>query len=115
MAEHIAGQIDPDRFGVKAMYVFGSTKNATAGPRSDIDLLVHFAGTPGQRKELETWFEGWSLSLAEINYLRTGYATDGLLDVHIITDDDIAAKNSYASKIGAVTDPARALPLKKRK
>jgi len=115
MAEHIAGQIDPDRFGVKAMYVFGSTKNATAGPKSDIDLLVHFEGTPEQRKELETWFEGWSLSLAEINYLRTGYATDGLLDVHIITDEDIARKNSYASKIGAVTDPARLLPLGKRK
>jgi predicted nucleotidyltransferase len=115
MAEHIAGQIDPDRFGVKAMYVFGSTKNATAGPNSDIDLLVHFDGTPEQQKELETWFEGWSLSLAQTNYLRTGYATDGLLDVHIITDEDIARKNSYASKIGAVTDPARLLPLRKRK
>jgi predicted nucleotidyltransferase len=113
MAEHIAGQVDPDRFGVKAMYVFGSTKNATAGPNSDIDLLVHFAGTPEQRKDLETWFEGWSLSLAEINYLRTGYTSDGLLDVHIITDEDIARKNSYASKIGAVTDPARPLPLGK--
>jgi predicted nucleotidyltransferase len=95
------------------MYVFGSTKNATAGPNSDIDLLVHFAGTPEQRKDLETWFEGWSLSLAEINYLRTGYTSDGLLDVHIITDEDIARKNSYASKIGAVTDPARPLPLGK--
>ena len=27
-----------------AFYVFGSTKNATAGPASDIDLLVHFRG-----------------------------------------------------------------------
>lgn len=114
MAEHIAGQIDPDRFGVKAVYVFGSTKNATAGPGSDIDLLVHFVGTPEQRNALEVWFEGWSLSLAQINYLRTGYATEGLLDIHIITDEDIAAKNSYASKIGAVTDPARPLPLRKR-
>jgi hypothetical protein len=115
MAEHIAGQLDPDRFGVKAMYIFGSTKNATAGPQSDIDLLVHFEGTPQQRKELETWLEGWSLSLAQMNYLRTGYRTDGLLDVHIITDEDIAAKTSYASKIGAVTDPARPLSLRKRR
>ncbi|MFH1314307.1 MAG: PEP/pyruvate-binding domain-containing protein [Candidatus Eisenbacteria bacterium] len=115
MAEHIARQIDPDRFGVKAIYVFGSTKNATAGPQSDIDLLVHFQGTDNQRRNLEIWLEGWSLSLAQVNYLRTGYLTDGLLDVHIITDEDIVNKTSYASKIGAVTDPARRLSLGERK
>jgi pyruvate,water dikinase len=38
MAERIAARIDAGRFGVKGMYVFGSTKNATAGPTSDIDL-----------------------------------------------------------------------------
>jgi hypothetical protein len=51
--------------------------------------------------------------LAEMNYLRTGYSTDGLLDVHIITDEDVANKTSYAVKIGAVTDAARPLPLKR--
>ena len=55
--------------------------------------------------------EGWSLALSEINYLRTGYATRGLLDVHIITDEDIARKTSYAVKIGALTDAARPLAL----
>jgi pyruvate,water dikinase len=111
-AEHIASQLDPDRFGVKSIYVFGSTKNATAGPASDIDLLVHFRGSQEQRRDLEIWLEGWSLSLAETNYLRTGYRADGLLDVHIITDEDIANKTSYAAKIDAVTDPARPLPMK---
>ena len=38
MAERIARAIDAERYGVKAMYVIGSTKNATAGPSSDIDL-----------------------------------------------------------------------------
>ncbi len=111
MAESIARCLDPQRFGVKALYVFGSTKNATAGPASDIDLLVHFVGTAVQRRELQQWFDGWSLSLSEINYLRTGYRTDGLLDVHIISDEDIARRSSYAVKIGAVTDAARELPL----
>ena len=41
MAQRIAARIDPGRFGVKAAYVFGSTKNGTAGPASDIDLLLH--------------------------------------------------------------------------
>ncbi len=111
MAERIASHLDPDRFGVKGVWVFGSTKNATAGPASDIDLLVHFDGTGDQRAQLEVWLEGWSLSLNEVNYLRTGYQCRGLLDVHIITDADIQARSSFAVKIGAITDPARPLPL----
>jgi pyruvate,water dikinase len=45
MAEHVAARLDPDRFGVVGFYVFGSVKNATAGPASDIDVLIHFCGT----------------------------------------------------------------------
>jgi pyruvate,water dikinase len=113
MAERIAEHLDPDLFGVKAMYVFGSAKNATAGPGSDIDLLVHFAGEECQREKLEKWLEGWSLCLDETNYLRTGYRSGTLLDVHIVTDEDIAARNPFAAKIGAVTDAARPLTMKR--
>ncbi len=111
MAKRIASNIDPERFGVKAFYVFGSTNNAAAGPCSDIDLLIHLQGSPKQRKELEQWLEGWSLCLAEINYLKTGYTSAGLLDVHIVTDEDISNKTSFAIKIGAITDPAHQLEL----
>ncbi|MDD3269558.1 MAG: PEP/pyruvate-binding domain-containing protein [Syntrophomonadaceae bacterium] len=112
MAERIAGRLDGDRFGVKGLYVIGSTNNATAGPGSDIDLLVHFEGNEEQLSELGQWLSGWSHALAEMNYLKTGYASDELLDVHIITDNDIARKTSFAIKIGAVTDPAQSLPMK---
>jgi predicted nucleotidyltransferase len=111
MAERIAADVDASRFGVRAMYVFGSTKNATAGPASDVDLLVHFTGNDDARRELEAWLDGWSRALDEMNFLRTGIRTGGLLDVHIVTDDDIAKRTSYAVKIGAVTDAARPLPL----
>jgi predicted nucleotidyltransferase len=113
MAERIASELDGEAFGVKAMYLFGSTKNASAGPASDIDLLVHFDGTDEQRAALENWLEGWSLALSEMNYLKTGYRTGKLLDAHIITDEDIANRTSYAVKIGAATDPARELELKR--
>jgi len=112
MARLIASRLDANRFGVTAMYVIGSTKNATAGPTSDIDLLVHFHGTDQQREQLLIWFEGWSLGLDEANFLRTGQRTDGLLDIHFVTDNDIAMKSSYAVKINSPTDPARPLPLK---
>jgi predicted nucleotidyltransferase len=111
MAERIAAELDPERFGVVAAYVFGSTKNATAGPASDIDLLVHVRGTEEQRRSLTVWMEGWGRCLSELNYLRTGYWTENLLDVHLVTDEDIEKKTSYAAKIGAVTDAARELRL----
>jgi predicted nucleotidyltransferase len=110
-AERIAASLDAARFGVRAMYVLGSTKNATAGPASDIDLIVHVQGTAEQREALEKWIEGWSLALAEMNYLRTGYRSDGLLDVHYLTDEDFERRTSLAVKVGAVTDAARPLAL----
>lgn len=113
MAEQIAARLDPQRFAVKGFYLIGSTKHATAGAASDIDLLLHFTGTEEQRKELTLWLEGWSCCLAEMNFLRTGYRCDGLLDVHLVTDADITMGSSYAVKIGAISDPARALPMKK--
>jgi hypothetical protein len=114
MAQRIAAQLDAKKFGVKAFYLIGSTKNANAGPASDIDLLLHFHGSDQQRAELLLWLDGWSRCLGELNFLRTGYATDGLLDVHLITDADVAARTSYAVKIDAITDPARQLQMKDR-
>jgi len=112
MSERVAAQLDPERFGVRAMYLIGSTKNATCGAGSDIDLLVHYDGAEEHHRALTAWFEGWSLSLAELNFLRTGVKTAGLLDVHYITDDDVRRKTSFAAKVGAVTDAARPLAMK---
>ena len=111
MAERIASEIDPQRFDVRALYLIGSTKNANAGPSSDIDLLIHVGDDGQKRRDLEIWLTGWSLCLGEMNYLRTGYRTPELLDVHFVTDGDIAARTSFAAKIGAVTDAALELPL----
>jgi len=113
MAEKLALAIDPEQYGVKGAYLFGSTKNATAGPCSDIDLLLHITGTDQQKKLLIAYLNGWDLCLSEMNYIRTGIKTKGILDVHMITDADIGNRNSYASKIGAVTDPARPLDMMK--
>jgi len=109
--ETVAMHLEPERFGVAGLYIFGSTKNATAGPKSDIDLLIHFQGDEHQRRDLLAWLQGWSLSLSHANYLRTGYKTDGLLDIQLVTDEDIQKRTSYAVKIGAINDPARPIPL----
>jgi pyruvate, water dikinase len=111
MAEEIAAKIDPGRFGVDAVYLIGSTRNVNSGPRSDIDLIIHVTGSKRQRSELLTWLEGWSNALSELNYLRTGVKVPGLLDVHIVTDEEIQKRTGFAAKIDAVTDKARKLPV----
>jgi hypothetical protein len=111
MVERLASLLDPKRFGVKGLYLFGSTKTATAGPDSDIDLLVHFNGSDHQKRDLLAWLEGWSQCLGEINFLRSGRRLGGLLDVHVVTDEDVSMRTSYAAKIGATTDAARPLPM----
>lgn len=114
IVENLAAQIDPKLFGVKDIYIFGSTKNATAESASDVDLLIHVDNNAEQMRLLKNWLEGWSLCMSHINYLKTGYKTEGLLDIHYITDEDIRNKTSYAVKINAVTDSAKKLNLKKR-
>jgi len=52
MTNIIAKKLDFDKFGVENFYTIGSTKNANAGPNSDIDLLIHFTGNENQKKEL---------------------------------------------------------------
>ncbi len=111
MADRLAAALDPARFGVAALYLLGSTRNANAGPGSDIDIMIHFTGTRRQQDDLIRWLDHWSRLLAEINCRRTGCKTDGLLDVHIVTDEDIRRRTSYTVKIGALSDSAVLLPL----
>jgi pyruvate, water dikinase len=113
MCERIAEEMGKLDFGVEAFYVFGSAKNGTAAPGSDIDILLHFRGNETQRIELLQWLKGWSMCLDEINYQRTGYRSGELLDVHLIKDEDIENRNSYAVKIGAITDAAREVDMKR--
>jgi predicted nucleotidyltransferase len=110
-AERIAAHIDPERFGIARLFVFGSVNSGSAGPESDIDLLIHFRGTDAQREDLLLWLDGWNCSLAELNYQRTGHRTSALLDIHLVTDDDVQRRTGFASKIGAVSDAARPLAL----
>lgn len=105
--QQMAGKLDAKKYGVQNFYIFGSVKNATSGPNSDIDVLIHFRGNSNQKNQLMNWLEGWSQSLDYINYLRTGFKLGGLLDVHIITDEDIEKRTSFAVKIDAITDAAR--------
>jgi len=112
MAERMAAALDGPRQGVDGVYLYGSVKNGTARPDSDIDLLVHFVGSDEQKCRLESWFEGWGRALAEMNFSRTGVRLENILDIVYITNEDITAKRGPAAYIGAATNAARRLDLR---
>ena len=109
MAQEIAAQLSPIKFGVKKIYLLGNT----AKPASDIDLAVNFAGTDSQKQELDNWFTGWSLALDEVNFMRTGFKAGGLLDIHYVDDEAAETEQTIASEFDIV-NPAgtRKLELK---
>lgn len=97
--KEIARELDPETYGIKNMYILGSTKDCTAGPCSDIDILIHFTGTPEQRDKLMSWFKEKDKKLVVENEERIGRPTHKLLDIHIVTDEDIEEKTSWACHI----------------
>ncbi len=106
-AERIAASMNPARFGVRDVYLFGSTELGNAGVGSDIDLIVVSEGTPQQKRELELWLEGWSLCLAEISFQLYGLPSSGLLDVRFMNPDQ--AKTQLAA-LAASGKTLQALP-----
>lgn len=109
MAKQISDSLDMEKFGVKGVYLFGSTNAGHSSIGSDIDLLLHIDGDEDQRRLLSNWLDGWSQALAKINFLHTGYDAGSLLDVHLVTDQDIENKDSYAVKITSTIDPIEKL------
>jgi pyruvate,water dikinase len=57
------------------------------------------------------WLQGWSLSLAEMNYFRTGFHAEGLLEVQYLIDEKIRGEKDVASRIKVASDSVRELPL----
>ena len=112
MCEKMASQLEAERFGVKGLYLFGTTFNKTAMHNSDIDILVHFEGSYNQRKLLDTWFEGWNLCLNEVNFIKTGYKMDSILDINFVTDLELNEQKYFADLMDPKTNSAKQLKLK---
>jgi len=112
--EEIREKLDPDLYGVIAMYLIGSTKTGEAGPASDIDLLIHIKGNEEQKEKLLDFLEKVGKKLAKENKERTGIETEDLLDVHIITEEDIKKRTSWATHITSPYMSVRKIDLKKK-
>lgn len=109
MAQLVADSLDFERYGILSIYIIGSTKNAIAGPLSDIDLLIHHHADEAQVHQLSECITQWGEALAEMNFYRTGLKSANLIDLHLITSQDIILGNSFAVMIGRTSDGARLL------
>ena len=113
MAQRIAAQLDPEQFGVKAFYLIGSTKNATAGRGKRYRSAGPLRGHGGAAERVDA-VAGRLEPLPGGDELpaHRHIAVRACSTCTLITDKDIAERSSYAVKIDAVTDPARKLPMK---
>jgi len=107
----IAKELDADFYEVEALYVLGSTKEGTAGPRSDIDIILHYKGGEEKKEKLLSWLDHKSRQIEEENKERTGFHVDNILDVHIVTDEDMEKRTSWACHIDSPYHSAREIPL----
>lgn len=107
-AERLAASIEPARFGVEDVYLFGSTELGNAGVGSDIDLIVVCGGNAQQKRDLQNWLEGWSLCLAEVSFQLYGLPSSGLLDVRFM---DPAQARTEIPAFGATGTTLQRLPV----
>ncbi|MFH0895423.1 MAG: hypothetical protein V2A54_13385 [Bacteroidota bacterium] len=92
---------------ITAIYLLGSVKNAQSGPCSDIDLMIHTNPDNRCMEEIKKFLKCWAHCLSEINFSITGEKITEMLDVHFISDQDVADKNSFTSMIGSHFNSAK--------
>lgn len=109
MSVKIARNIQRPYFGIKGIYLFGSTNNMTAIRGSDIDILIYIAEDKPHFMELKAYLSKWDQILSEINFLNTGIKSPYMLDIHYVTDRDRANHTSYATLITSQDNPVTAL------
>ncbi len=109
MAVKIAQNIQRSYFGIKGIYLFGSTNAMTATQGSDIDILIYIAEDQPHFAELKAYLSKWDYILSEINYINNGIESPYLLDIHYITDQDRVNKTSFATLMTSQVNPVTAL------
>jgi|YNPMSStandDraft_2_1061718.scaffolds.fasta_scaffold00117_16 predicted nucleotidyltransferase len=97
--EKMVSKLNPSKFGIKGIYLYGTVFTKSASDTSDVDILVHYDGNPRNKELMEAWFEPWNFLLQDIIYINTGFRRPKPLDVHYITDSELVEENYYFREI----------------
>jgi len=95
MAEAFAQSIDMKKYNIIGIYLAGSVFKGESTPESDINLVIHSNAKQSEKDDFLKWAEGWNSALKSINYNRTGFQLDNILDIAIVSDEDIDANQFY--------------------
>jgi hypothetical protein len=97
-------------YQIKNIYLAGSVKSMTAGPGSDVDLIIHDNGNEECRNRVKTWFSAWSAS-AKMNPANKKRIEnkEELFELHFISDHNIANNDSFAVMTKSVMNSAKLL------
>lgn len=114
MSESLAGHLDPEKFGVKGIYLYGSVFLERASADSDIDLIIHFGGTPRQKHDLIIWLDAWNSCLSQINYNKSGYKMIKIIDVVMIEDNEFETRKYHAELLNPKNHASRKLKMNRK-
>jgi predicted nucleotidyltransferase len=113
-AEDFATAIPLEDFGIHSVWLIGSVKSGMAGPCSDIDLVIHYDGNESNAEKIHIFTNGFASAVRvwRFNKDRTGN-TRSMIDVHLVTDQDIMNKTSFGIMITKGSGEARLLVKRK--
>ncbi|MGC8956773.1 MAG: PEP/pyruvate-binding domain-containing protein [Candidatus Kapaibacteriota bacterium] len=98
-AEKMLEKLNPQKYGVRAVYLFGTVYTKTATETSDLDLLFYVENNRENILCLESWLEPWNSLLQEIIFVNTGFKHPKPLDVKLITPEECTTENYYFMEI----------------
>ncbi len=97
--ERMIRYLRPQKYGVKAVYLFGTVFSKTASATSDVDLLFYIDGNIENLIKLEVWLEPWNALLKELIFLHTGFRHPNPLDVKYIKPNELTKDNYFYNEI----------------
>lgn len=99
--------IDLKEYGILAIYLIGSTKNQNAAAKSDIDLIIHFDGSLQSELKINSWFSAYNDFIYNFINEINNEGIKEIFDIHLISDQDIERKTSYATMISSLENSAK--------
>jgi len=103
MIQALAGQCCGKSRGVRDVYLIKNEEDEAGLFDHPLKSVVNFTGNARQRRELETWLEGWNAAATEArgpsNWAGLAGQTGRLFEYEIISDEHFPDENALAAKL----------------
>ncbi len=104
IADHLYHALVPDHSDLRSIHLFGSSTDATCGISSDVDLLVHIA-RPDSSVVRTLQRINREMSREYVQVTNHGHSRFMLLDIHVVTDDEVKQRSGFAAILTSIHAP----------